>query len=93
MTVSEDTKSTKSDEEAWAKPVSKLSVGEAPEEAMNLNVDGREVVGWNEKNSGGEREAFELFIMNVDGVGLLKLTDTRTSNLYPTFQPPKPQEN
>ena len=45
MTLSEDTKSKKSNEEAWAKPVSKLSVGEAPEEAMNLNVDGREVVG------------------------------------------------
>jgi hypothetical protein len=45
MTVSEDTKNTKSNEEAWAKPVSKLSVGEAPEEAMNLNVDGRGVVG------------------------------------------------
>ena len=45
MALSEDTKSEKSNEEAWAKPVSKLSVGEAPEEAMNLNVDGREVVG------------------------------------------------
>jgi hypothetical protein len=45
MALSEDTKNKKSNEEAWAKPVSKLSVGEAPEEAMNLNVDGREVVG------------------------------------------------
>ena len=45
MTLSEDTKNTKTDEASWAKPVSKLSVAEAPLEAMNLNVEGRGVVG------------------------------------------------
>ena len=45
MTLSEETKNTKTDEASWAKPVSKLSVAEAPLEAMNLNVEGRGVVG------------------------------------------------
>ena len=35
----------------------------------------------------GEREAFEIWIMNIDGSDLRKLTDTGTSNLYPSFEP------
>jgi hypothetical protein len=35
-----------SDESArWAKPVERLSVGELPEEALNLNVDGKQLAG------------------------------------------------
>ena len=30
---------------AWARPVAHLKVGEMPAEAMNINVEGREVVG------------------------------------------------
>jgi hypothetical protein len=33
------------DESNWASPVSRLKVGEVPTGALNLNVDGREVVG------------------------------------------------
>jgi hypothetical protein len=33
------------DESNWASPVSRLKVGEVPSGALNLNVDGREVVG------------------------------------------------
>jgi hypothetical protein len=35
----------KRDDEAWAQPVSRLKVGQLPDGALNLNVEGRQVVG------------------------------------------------
>jgi len=69
----------------------RLTRNPADDRAPAISHDGRRVVFCSDR--GGEREAFELFVMNIDGAGLLKITDTRTSNLYPTFEPPKPQEN
>ena len=45
MTEVENNEKAAASEAAWAKPVSKLTVEEMPEEATNLNVDGRKVVG------------------------------------------------
>jgi hypothetical protein len=45
MTEVEKNEKAAASEEAWAKPVAKLTVEEMPEEVMNLNVDGRQVVG------------------------------------------------
>ena len=45
MTKEDSSEKAVQSEEAWAKPVSKLTVEEAPAEAINLNVDGRQVVG------------------------------------------------
>ena len=45
MTEVENNEKAAQSEEAWAKPVSKLTVEEAPAEAINLNVEGRQVVG------------------------------------------------
>ena len=69
----------------------RLTWNPADDRAPAISHDGRRVAFCSDR--GGEREAFELFVMNSDGAGLLKITDTRTSNLYPTFEPPKPQEN
>ncbi len=41
----EEQTAKKSDVEYWAKPVSKLKVSALPEDAINLNVEGRQVVG------------------------------------------------
>ena len=35
----------KSNADGWAKPVDKLKVGETPKEAINLNVEGRQLSG------------------------------------------------
>ncbi len=45
MTEVENNEKAAALEAAWAKPVSKLTVEEMPEEATNLNVDGKQVVG------------------------------------------------
>jgi hypothetical protein len=39
-----DSKTTKTNQNAWAAPVSKMTVSQVPEGAMNLNVDGRQPV-------------------------------------------------
>ena len=69
----------------------RLTRNPADDRAPAISHDLRRVAFCSDR--GGEREAFELFVMNADGTGLLKITDTRTSNLYPTFEPPKPQED
>lgn len=43
MSKSENT--PKNDPNSWAKPVDKLKVSESPNEAINLNVDGRKLSG------------------------------------------------
>ncbi len=45
MTEVENNEKAAASEAAWAKTVSKLTVEEMPDEAINLNVDGRKVVG------------------------------------------------
>ncbi len=69
----------------------RLTWDPADDRAPAISHDGRRVAFCSDR--GGEREAFELFVMNADGTGLLKITDTRSSNLYPTFEPPKQQED
>jgi len=39
-----DSKATRTRQDAWAAPVSKMTVGQVPEGAMNLNVEGRQPV-------------------------------------------------
>jgi len=43
MTTSES--NSKSNPDGWAKPVDKIKVSESPKEAINLNVDGRQLSG------------------------------------------------
>lgn len=46
MTLHDDSSSTpRTSTDGWAKPVSKLSMGVAPTEAINLNVNGKHITG------------------------------------------------
>ena len=45
MTDETTTQPTTNRDDAWAKPVDKLTVGDTPTGAMNLNVDGRGLTG------------------------------------------------
>lgn len=61
----------------------RLTDNPADDRAPAISPDGLRVVFCSDR--GGEREAFELYVMNIDGSELTKITDTGTSNLYPTF--------
>ena len=62
-----------------------LTNSPADDRASAISHDNNRVVFSSDRD--GEREAFEIWIMNIDGSDLRKLTDTGTSNLYPSFEP------
>lgn len=79
----------KSSQSAWAAPVSKLTVGETPAGAMNLNVDGRQLVS---PLQGFGQMWQKTFRVRLEGVDLspeevLKIWQSN----FPSFQPPEYQ--
>jgi hypothetical protein len=85
-TTSETSESSQS---AWAAPVSKLSVTEIPTGAMNLNVDGRQLVS---PLQGFGQMWQKTFQVKLDGVDLspeqvLKIWQSN----FPSFQPSENQ--
>ncbi len=62
-----------------------LTDNPADDRASAISPDGKRVVFCSDRDA--EREAFELYVTNIDGSGLTKITATGTSNLYPTFAP------
>ena len=63
----------------------RLTDNPADDRASAISHDNSRVVFASDRD--GEREAFELWVMNIDGSDLRKLTETGTSNLYPSFEP------
>ena len=68
-----------------------LTDNPADDRASAISPDGQRVVFCSDRDS--EREAFELYVMDIDGSGLTKITATGTSNLYPTFAPRGPDDD
>jgi hypothetical protein len=77
----------KSPQETWAPPVSKLTVGEAPAGAMNLNVEGRQLVS---PLQGFGQMWQKTFRVRLEGLDMqpeevLKIWQQN----FPSFQPPE----
>ena len=68
-----------------ARGLSRCQDNPADDRAPAISPDNLRVVF--SSGRGGERAAFELWVMNLDGSNLRKLTDTGTSNLYASFEP------
>lgn len=75
------------DEKYWAKPISKIMVPEMPPESINLNVDGRRVVGPVEGFGPMWQKTYRLSLSGIkitpgEAIGILKKN-------FPQFQPPE----
>lgn len=88
MSTPNSTLETKRDSQsAWAPPVSKLTVGETPEGAMNLNVDGRQLVS---PLQGFGQMWQKTFRIRLEGVDLSPEEALKVwQNNFPSFQPPE----
>ena len=77
----------KASQSAWAEPVSKLTVGETPEGAMNLNVDGRQLVSPLQGFGQMWQKTFRIKLVGVElsSEEALKVWQ----NNFPSFQPPE----
>ena len=64
----------------------RLTHNPADDRAPAISHDNQRVVFSSDRD--GEREGFEVWVMDIDGSNLQKLTSTSTSNLYATFEPP-----
>jgi len=75
------------DEKYWARPISKIMVPEMPQESINLNVDGRRVVGPVEGFGPMWQKTYRLSLSGIkvtptEAMGILKKN-------FPQFQPPE----
>jgi len=75
------------DEKYWTKPISKIMVPEMPQESINLNVDGRRVVGPVEGFGPMWQKTYQLSLSGTkvtpsEAIGILKKN-------FPKFQPPE----
>ena len=75
------------DEKYWAKPISKIMVPEMPPESINLNIDGRRVVGPVEGFGPMWQKTYRLSLSGIkvtptEAMGILKKN-------FPRFQPPE----
>ena len=86
-TTSTPNKTTPSKEAAWAAPVREIHVGETPEGAMNLNVEGRQLAS---PLQGFGQMWEKTFQVRLEGVDLPpeRVLQTWQEN-FPKFQPPE----
>jgi hypothetical protein len=82
-----ENKPQRSDQNAWAGPVKKVKVSGAPADAMNLNVEGRQL---NSPNQGFGQMWQKTFKINLPGVKLtpVELMELWKAN-FQAFQPPE----
>jgi hypothetical protein len=87
MATPSSTPETEQSQSAWAEPVTALSVDEAPEGAMNLNVDGRQLASPLQGFGQMWQKTFRVRLVGVDlsPEAALKVWQ----NNFPSFQPPQ----